>query len=283
MIGALTGRADGDRLAGSLAAAVIASMNGARIIRAHDVRETVDALRVVAQACRVAGQSRPDHAVLRNRWRSRARRDPPDDGRIRIEARGRGGARARARRRPRAGRQDTRLSGYMFEAALEAGFVAAGVDVLLVGPLPTPGIAYLVQRLGCDFGAVISASHNRFDDNGIKFFDREGSKLADELEEAIESHLDEPAPTLESAKLGRATRVDRERTLYQDFLRLDACRRHAPRRAQARHRLRERRRIQGRAARAHRARRRDHPDRLLAEWPQHQRRLRLDGAGACCS
>ena len=113
--------------------------------------------------------------------------------------------------------KDTRLSGYMFEAALEAGFVAAGVDVLLAGPLPTPGIAYLVQRLGCDFGAVISASHNRFDDNGIKFFDREGSKLADELEEAIESHLDEPAPTLESAKLGRATRVDRERTLYQTF------------------------------------------------------------------
>ena len=113
--------------------------------------------------------------------------------------------------------KDTRLSGYMFEAALEAGFVAAGVDVLLVGPLPTPGIAYLVQRLDCDFGAVISASHNRYDDNGIKFFDREGSKLADELEEAIESYLDEPALTRESSKLGRATRVDRERTLYQGF------------------------------------------------------------------
>ena len=84
--------------------------------------------------------------------------------------------------------KDTRLSGYMFEAALEAGFVAAGVDVLLAGPLPTPGIAYLVRELGCDFGAVISASHNRYDDNGIKFFDREGSKLADDLEGAIESH-----------------------------------------------------------------------------------------------
>jgi phosphoglucosamine mutase len=74
-----------------------------------------------------------------------------------------------------------------------------------------------VQRLGCDFGVVISASHNRYDDNGIKFFDREGGKLADDLEEAIESHLDEPAPTRESSELGRATRVDRERTLYQDF------------------------------------------------------------------
>ena len=122
---------------------------------------------------------------------------------------------------PDAGRvlvgKDTRLSGYMFESALEAGFVAAGVDVLLAGPLPTPGIAFLVQRLGCDFGAVISASHNRFDDNGIKFFDRGGGKLADALEEAIESHLDEPATTRESAGLGRATRVDRERVLYQEF------------------------------------------------------------------
>jgi len=113
--------------------------------------------------------------------------------------------------------KDTRLSGYMFESALEAGFVAAGVDVLMAGPLPTPGIAYLLQRLKCDFGAVISASHNLFDDNGIKFFDRSGAKLADELEETIESHLDEPALTLESGALGRATRVDSERALYQAF------------------------------------------------------------------
>ena len=113
--------------------------------------------------------------------------------------------------------KDTRLSGYMFEAALEAGFVAAGVDVLLAGPLPTPGIAYLVQRLNCDFGAVISASHNRYDDNGIKFFDREGGKLADGLEDAIEALVDEPAPTRESSALGRATRVDKERVLYQAF------------------------------------------------------------------
>jgi phosphoglucosamine mutase len=113
--------------------------------------------------------------------------------------------------------KDTRLSGYMFESALEAGFVAAGVDVLLAGPLPTPGIAYLVQRLNCDFGAVISASHNPFDDNGIKFFDRSGAKLADGLEEAIESHLDEPALTRESGALGRATRVDNERNLYEAF------------------------------------------------------------------
>ena len=82
--------------------------------------------------------------------------------------------------------KDTRVSGYMFEAALEAGFVASGVDVLLTGPLPTPGIAYLTKQLGADFGIVISGSHNPYYDNGIKFFDREGEKLSDEIEESIE-------------------------------------------------------------------------------------------------
>jgi phosphoglucosamine mutase len=113
--------------------------------------------------------------------------------------------------------KDTRLSGYMFEAALEAGFVAAGVNVLLVGPLPTPGIAFMLQKLNCDFGAVISASHNLYEDNGIKFFDRNGAKLPDELEQQIESYLHEPALTRESQRLGKATRVDKQRTLYQDF------------------------------------------------------------------
>jgi phosphoglucosamine mutase len=115
--------------------------------------------------------------------------------------------------------KDTRLSGYMFEAALEAGFVAAGVDVLLIGPLPTPGIAYMTQRFRCDFGVVISASHNLYDDNGIKFFDASGAKLSDELEAEIERRLDETPTTRESRALGRATRVDRSRTQYQDFCR----------------------------------------------------------------
>ena len=113
--------------------------------------------------------------------------------------------------------KDTRLSGYMFEAALEAGFVAAGVNVSLIGPLPTPGIAYLTQKFGCRFGVVISASHNLYEDNGIKFFDGEGSKLSDEVEEHIESYLDDPALTLESNKLGKATRIDKQRVVYQDF------------------------------------------------------------------
>src|SRR5688572_16334271 len=113
--------------------------------------------------------------------------------------------------------KDTRLSGYMFEAALEAGFVAAGVNVMLIGPLPTPGIAYMTRRFNCNFGVVISASHNLYDDNGIKFFDSTGGKLSDELEERIEDELEKPPQTRTSEKLGRATRVDRSRTHYQEF------------------------------------------------------------------
>jgi phosphoglucosamine mutase len=113
--------------------------------------------------------------------------------------------------------KDTRLSGYMFESALEAGFVAAGVDVMLIGPLPTPGIAYMTQRLGCSFGVVISASHNSYEDNGIKFFDATGSKLSDLVESQIESAIDDPVMTQESQHLGRAIRIDRSRTQYQEF------------------------------------------------------------------
>ena len=113
--------------------------------------------------------------------------------------------------------KDTRLSGYMFESALEAGFVAAGVDVMLIGPLPTPGIAYMTQRLDASFGVVISASHNSYEDNGIKFFDSTGSKLSDEVERRIEQFIDEPVVTRQSQSLGRATRIDRSRTQYQEF------------------------------------------------------------------
>src|SRR4029078_8802182 len=91
--------------------------------------------------------------------------------------------------------KDTRLSGYMFEAALEAGFVAAGVNVMLIGPLPTPGIAYMTRKFECNFGVVISASHNAYDDNGIKFFDGEGGKLSDDIEEKIEAQRDRGAVT----------------------------------------------------------------------------------------
>ncbi len=113
--------------------------------------------------------------------------------------------------------KDTRVSGYMFESALEAGFVAAGMDVLLLGPLPTPGIAYMTQALEADLGVVISASHNPFFDNGIKFFDRSGAKLSDELEEHVERHLSEPAITRDSQALGRAKRVEQAGEQYQRF------------------------------------------------------------------
>jgi phosphoglucosamine mutase len=113
--------------------------------------------------------------------------------------------------------KDTRLSGYMFEAALEAGFVAAGVNVMLIGPLPTPGIAYMARKFECDFAVVISASHNPYDDNGIKFFDKDGGKLSDEIEEKIEAELDQGPVTESSIRLGRASRVDKSRRHYQDF------------------------------------------------------------------
>lgn len=113
--------------------------------------------------------------------------------------------------------KDTRLSGYMFESALEAGFVAAGADVLLIGPLPTPGVAQLTQHFSADLGVMISASHNLYDDNGIKFFDRSGSKLSDDIEREIESQLLHRAITLESGKLGKATRIDTARVHYQKF------------------------------------------------------------------
>ncbi len=115
--------------------------------------------------------------------------------------------------------KDTRVSGYMFESALEAGFVASGLNVGLLGPLPTPGIAYLTQALKADFGVVISASHNPYDDNGIKFFDRHGLKLSDELEARIEAALDGGAQTRDSSSLGKAEIATRARAMYQEFCR----------------------------------------------------------------
>jgi len=104
--------------------------------------------------------------------------------------------------------KDTRISGYMFESALEAGLVAAGVDVRLLGPLPTPAVAFLTRSLRAVAGIVISASHNPFDDNGIKFFSATGEKLPDEVELAIEAELERDFVTVPSEQLGKATRID---------------------------------------------------------------------------
>ena len=113
--------------------------------------------------------------------------------------------------------KDTRISGYMFEAALEAGLVAAGVDVQLVGPMPTPAIAFLTTTLRADAGIVISASHNPHHDNGIKFFSADGEKLDDATELAIEAALDEPFLTVESERLGKASRARDAMGRYIEF------------------------------------------------------------------
>jgi phosphoglucosamine mutase len=113
--------------------------------------------------------------------------------------------------------KDTRISGYMLEAALEAGFAAAGVDVMLCGPMPTPAVAYLTRALRLQAGVVISASHNRFDDNGIKFFSAQGAKLPDAVELDIEARLEQPMTCMESARLGKARRVDDAAGRYIEF------------------------------------------------------------------
>lgn len=113
--------------------------------------------------------------------------------------------------------KDTRISGYMLESALEAGFSAAGIDVLLAGPVPTPAVAYLTRVLRMTAGIVISASHNPYQDNGIKFFSGRGMKLPDETESAIEAALDEPLGCVGSEALGRARRVDDAPGRYIEF------------------------------------------------------------------
>lgn len=113
--------------------------------------------------------------------------------------------------------KDTRISGYMFESALEAGFAAAGVGVRLLGPMPTPAIAYLTRAFRADAGVVISASHNPFQDNGIKFFSSVGKKLPDAIEIAIETELEQPFTTVESAALGKAERIDDAAGRYIEF------------------------------------------------------------------
>ncbi|HET6433544.1 phosphoglucosamine mutase [Dyella sp.] len=112
--------------------------------------------------------------------------------------------------------KDTRISGYMFESALEAGLVAAGVDVRLLGPIPTPAVAFLTRSLRAQAGIVISASHNPYDDNGIKFFSATGEKLSDEIESAIEAELERDFATVPSERLGKASRVDNAVARYAE-------------------------------------------------------------------
>src|SRR3954452_17441236 len=113
--------------------------------------------------------------------------------------------------------KDTRISGYMLESALQAGLSAAGVDIYLAGPMPTPAVAYLTRALRLQAGIVISASHNPFEANGIKFFSAAGTKLPDAVEEEIEARLDAPIRSMPSAQLGKARRVSDARGCYIEF------------------------------------------------------------------
>ena len=113
--------------------------------------------------------------------------------------------------------KDTRISGYMFESALEAGLAAAGANIALLGPMPTPAVAYLTRTLYACAGIVISASHNPFHDNGIKFFCQNGEKLPDEVEAAIEEELDKPFVTVDSPSMGKAQRIDDAAGRYVEF------------------------------------------------------------------
>lgn len=113
--------------------------------------------------------------------------------------------------------KDTRISGYMFESALEAGLSAAGIDIQLLGPMPTPAIAYLTRTFHAQAGIVISASHNSYFDNGIKFFSGDGTKLEDDVELAIEAEIDTPMTTVDSAKLGKASRITDAAGRYIEF------------------------------------------------------------------
>ena len=176
--------------------------------------------------------------------------------------------------------KDTRISGYMLEAALESGLSAAGVDVYLSGPLPTPAVAYLTRALRLSAGIVISASHNPFDDNGIKFFSGAGAKLPDSIEQAIESVMEQPLACVPSARArqGAADR-GRRRPLHR------VLQEHVSERARSqgladRRRLRARRGLPRGAAGVPRARRRRHRDRRRAERHQHQRRRRRDAREA---
>jgi len=113
--------------------------------------------------------------------------------------------------------KDTRISGYMFESALEAGLAAAGANIALLGPMPTPAVAYLTRTLYACAGIVVSASHNPYHDNGIKFFSEDGEKLADEIEDAIEEELEKPFSTVESARMGKAERINDAAGRYVEF------------------------------------------------------------------
>ena len=178
--------------------------------------------------------------------------------------------------------KDTRLSGYMLETAIESGICSMGVDVWLVGPLPTPAIAFLTRSMRADAGVVISASHNPFQDNGIKFFSREGFKLDDETERRIEALVFDEAEIAKNRArpddIGKAARIDDALGRYLVFLKSCLPRSVDLRRPEGRDRLRQRRRLQGRSRSARGTRRRGRRDRSRSRRQEHQSELRRDAS-----
>ena len=226
MLGKLTGRDTNERVAPSIAAAILAADRGARIIRVHDVQETVDALKIWEAVQTQILTSFIIKPMKKQYFGTDGIRGEVGQFPIVPEFITRLGYAAGKvlSRNAIAGERckvligkDTRISGYLLEAALEAGFAAAGVDVMLCGPMPTPGVAYLTKALRLSAGVVISASHNPYQDNGIKFFSAEGGKLTDELELAIEAELEKPMGCVSSKELGKAFRIDDAAGRYIEF------------------------------------------------------------------
>ncbi len=139
--------------------------------------------------------------------------------------------------------KDTRLSGYMMETALVSGFTSVGMDVVMVGPMPTPAVAMLTRSMRADLGVMISASHNPYQDNGIKLFGPDGYKLSDEDEAAIERLIEQAPQLVDAPMIGRSRRIEDARGRYIHFRQVDLPRGAAARRAQDRDRLRQRRRL----------------------------------------
>ena len=300
-LGAITGEQDPRRrLPASLAAGLFALSGGAAILRVHDVPETVQAVKVwQALTERVLPLPRPHrlHQVRhprRNESMTRARHLFGTDGirgtantdpmtaemALRLgQAAGLLFTRGNHRHRVVIGK-DTRLSGYMIEPALTAGFIGAGMDVTLVGPLPTPAIAMLTRSLRADLGVMISASHNPFEDNGIKLFGPDGFKLDRRhrgRDRGADGERHAPAPGCPRRTGPRRTSGRRRRPLHRGR-QGELPARSATGRAEDRGRLRARRRLSRRAYRAMGTGCHGHPCRRLAGWIQHQPRLRLHRA-----
>ena len=188
--------------------------------------------------------------------------------------------------------KDTRLSGYMIESALVSGFTAVGMDVFLLGPMPTPAVAMMTRSLRADLGVMISASHNPYADNGIKLFDPDGYKLSDEAEardRGADGRRHATSLLVPPDRIGRAKRIDSAQARYIEFAKRTLPRDIRLNGLQGRHRLRQRRRLQGGAGGAVGTGRRGDQDRRRAQRPQHQRGVRLaptrgavrQGARAC--